>query len=422
MLKNSKNLRLTISLKKFFPFFLLEIIITSTTGSLGTAISNNIISELNYAPWIGGIVVSMASAGFLIFTLAFGHISDKYGQRNVIIIILFIRLGCSFFYLVPITSNLHLIIFGLLFFIDGGVSGLFWPTIQQISVLTEKFGGLRLKQRYMSGYNFSWNFGFIFGMIGGAIIVYLFNSNYSVFYFNAIWLIFGVVIALFFVKNTYEIFKTDKKSVNDSQQTIIKEFNDELIRDGQLSITSRLSRLPLYSLLLVLLLHSSTDGVMVIFLTLKVDLIHQELYWVFLLTLVKLFSQMVATMIFSFTKKKQIARLLMISIAVVAFSWFLIMLSNDLWSLALLLTISGFGQGMIYPLIMNLISYKARDKNSAKPFSYFQAIMSSGRMTGSLMIGLTSTVFLNLGVVIILVYEILTYIQFNINWKYTSRD
>ena len=98
----------------------------------------------------------------------------------------------------------------------------------------------------------------------------------------------------------------------------------------------------------------------------------------------------------------------------------MIILSNDLWSLALLLTISGFGQGMIYPLIMNLISYKARDKNSAKPFSYFQAVMSGGRMTGSLIFGLTAIVYLNFGIIFMIVYEVFTYIQFTINWKYNS--
>jgi len=161
---------------------------------------------------------------------------------------------------------------------------------------------------------------------------------------------------------------------------------------------------------------------MTIFLTIKIDLINQDLYWVFLITLIKLFAQMVATMIFSFTKKNKIAKFILISISMVAISWILIILSNDLWTLALLLSISGFAQGMIYVLMMNLISYRARDKNSAKPFSYFQAMMSSGRMTGSLYFGLTTTIFLNLGVIFLILYIALNFIQFNMNLKYASRN
>lgn len=422
MIKTAENNNLTISLKKFLPFFILEIIITSTTGSLSTAISNNIISELKYAPWVGAIVVSMISAGFLVFTLFCGHISDKFGQRNVILFIWFSRLGFSFFYLAPITSNIHLIIFGVILFLDGGANGIFWPTIQQISVLTENFGGLTLKRKYLSGYNFSWNFGYIFGMFGGTIIVYLFNSNYFVFFLNAFGLIIGVPVVLFSVKNTFEIFKTDETSENYSRKTTLKGNKHVSIGVEPSSIISKFSRIPFYSLLLVLLIHSLIDGVLIIFLTLKIELINQELYWVFLITLLKLFSQMISTMTFSFSKRKHIVNFLVISIIMVSGSWSLILLSNNLLSLALLLLISGFAQGMIYALLMNLISYKARDKNSAKPFSYFQAMMSSGRMTGSLIFGLTATVFLNLGILILILYVIFTFIQFILNWKYSSRE
>ena len=102
MINKTKNNNPIIPLKKFIPIFLLEIIITSTVGSLSTAISNHLISELEYAPWVGAFIVSMVSAGFLIFTLAFGHISDKFCQRKVITIVMFVRLGCSLFYLLPI--------------------------------------------------------------------------------------------------------------------------------------------------------------------------------------------------------------------------------------------------------------------------------------------------------------------------------
>ena len=166
-----------ISILKFLPVYILEIVVTSSSGVMSTAVANHLISELFYEPWVGGLIVSLASIGFTVFTLAFGHISDRFGQRLVISAILILRLIFSVYFIIPITSNMHLVVFGIVFFFDGAVMGVFWPTIQQISVLTENYGGKKLKQKYMSGYNFSWNFGYIFGMLIGAFIVYVFGSN-----------------------------------------------------------------------------------------------------------------------------------------------------------------------------------------------------------------------------------------------------
>jgi Na+/melibiose symporter-like transporter len=234
-------------------------------------------------------------------------------------------------------------------------------------------------------------------------------------------LIFSVLIAIFSVKNKSEIFNIDGAKVNDFIEIDMKDIKSNLANDEHIKLKSTLRKLPLYSILIVLLVHSLTDGVMVIFLTLKIVLINQGFYWVFLITLITLISQMIASTVFSFTKRRKVAKLLVISIMMVLSSWFLISISNNLLPLALLLAISGFGQGMIYALIMSLISYKARDRNSAKPFSYFQVMMSSGRMMGSLIFGLRSAVFLNLGLYILILYEILTFIQFGINWRLVEK-
>ncbi|MHA1723228.1 MAG: MFS transporter [Promethearchaeota archaeon] len=137
---------------------------TFSGGILSMAATNYLLSELHYAPWIGGIIVSLSSLGFMIFTFFFGHLSDKHGQRKIIRIIMLSKFIFSGIYLIPITSLLSLLIFGLIFFLDGAISGLFWPTIQQISALAEIHGNSRIKQKFMSGYNFSWNLGYILGM------------------------------------------------------------------------------------------------------------------------------------------------------------------------------------------------------------------------------------------------------------------
>ena len=419
MENTTNHIKSSLPLSKFIPFFLLEIVLTSTMGSMGAAISNYLISELNYDPWVGGLVVSLASVGFLIFTLAFGHISDKFGQRKVIIIIMAVKLGLSFYYLVPIDSYVHLIIFGGVFFLDGAISGIFWPTIQQISVHAERNGSSNLKNKYMSGYNFSWNFGYILGMIMGALIVYVFTSNYYVFYFNLFGMIMGALIAFFFVKNVSEMFDSysDKPiSSPDTPPETIDMKNNKIENEAG----SRLSNLPLYSFLIILLIHSLTDGLITIFLTLKIELLNYGLYWVFIITLIKLFFQMSGTIIFSFTKKSLIIKILLISISVIGFSWTFILFGNNLWSIALLLSISGFAQGAIYALIMKLISYKADKQESARPFSYFQAIMSGGRMMGSIMFGLTAAISLSLGIYILIAYTSFSFVQFILSLKFST--
>ncbi len=387
-------------------------VITFTSGIMSTGVSNHLISELKYEPWIGGFIVSMAPAGFMIFTLAFGHISDKYGQRKVIYFIMVLRLIFSIFYLIPITSDVYLITFGIIFFFDGAISGLFWPTVQQISVLTEQYGGLDLKQKFMSGYNFSWNWGFISGMLTGAIIVFLFNSNYATFYFNSIGLIFGVTFALLFVKDVSNLFKFDYNKNLTSNEFAKANSNPEYLEYHENQLNLKLFNIPLYSILLILVIHSLTDGVITIFLTIKIDNLNQGLYWVFILTLIKLCSQMIATTIFSLTKERIIIKGLILAVLTVLITWSLFIFSNDLWTISLLFLMTGIGQGAIYAFVMKLIAYKAGIQKSARPFAFFQTIMSSGRMVGALLFGFTATISFNLGIFILIIYDLFSLIQF----------
>ena len=314
--------------------------------------------------------------------------------------------------------NIYLIIFGVIFFFDGAVSGLFWPTVQQISVLTEKYGSLELKQKYMSCYNFSWNFGFIFGMLIGAIVVYLFGSNYVIFYLNLAGLTFGVVIAFSFVKNVSNLFETHSNKDLDSNLDSEIEINIESLENQNNSFNFKLQDIPLYSVLIVLLIHALTDGVITIFLTIKIDTINQGLYWVFIISLIKLCTQMIATTVFSITKEKFIIKGIIVSIFICLISWALMIVSNSILTISLLFLLSGIGQGIIYVLVMKLVSYKAKKQKSARPFSFFQTMMSGGRFIGILLFGLSVTISFDIGVIILIIYNIFALIQFLIITQY----
>ncbi len=402
---------------KFIPFYLLAIVMTFTGGILSIATANYLISELHYAPWIGGFIVGLTSLGFMFFAFFWGHVSDKLGQKKVLRYIILFRLIFSGFYLIPIESFFNLILFGGIFFLDGAVGGLFWPTIQQISVLAEKHGGLKLKHKYMSGYNFSWNFGYILGMISGAVVVFLFNSNYFAFFLNLFGVIFGAFIVLGFVKNVSDFLEPTSERVESLDDISKCDSTFDNLLDPQREIALKLQKLPLYSMLAILLIHSMTDGVISIFLPLKMDMIHQGLYWVFLINLVKLISQMFSTTLSSLTKEGLIVKNLLVSIFLILFAWLFLILSDTLSWIILLFIITGIGQGIIYTSTMKIISYKAKKQESARAFSFFQTMMSSGRMAGSLLYGLMATISLNLGIYFLLFYDLVAGIQFILTIK-----
>ncbi len=152
--------------------------------------------------------------GFFISTITIGHISDKFGQKKVIRMILSVKIAFNSFYLVPITSNFSLILFAIVFFFDGAFVGMFWPSVQQISVLAEKKGGLKLKNKFMSGYHLGWNLGYLLGMIFGTIIVYFTRSNYNCFILGLFGAAIGCIIAWTKIqKPLYELYKIDSDPI-----------------------------------------------------------------------------------------------------------------------------------------------------------------------------------------------------------------
>ena len=419
----------------YLPIYLLEIFLTYSMGILGAAVSNHLLLELFYEPWIVSLISAMSAFGFLVFTLTLGHISDKYGQKLIFRILFIFKLFFHLFFLIPIKSNTHLVIFGIVNFLNGGLNGIFWPTVQSISVLAEKKGGVKEKNRFMSGYNFSWNFGFILSMILGSIFVYITNSNYQVMWFMLIGSILGLIISFIFLEdyNSFEndpqkevsyltgVGDTDVQNINELQNVLEKQ-NEKGIEKGNENINHIFEKILFVSIILILATHSLTDGAHPISVPLKLTRLGISSFWVFLLTLFKGIPRGISTTLFSHLKEEKIKNYMIISITIITFSWIAFIFANKIYILIIIMIVSGTAQGCIYALGMKIMSIKASKMNSSKPFTYFQATMSGGRMLGPLIIGFTSTISVYFGILILIVFDIVSIIQFVVYFNKTEKE
>lgn len=400
----------------FLPIYALETVITFISGVMSSAISNHLIRELHYKPWVASIVAAMFFIGFFISTMTIGHISDKYGQKKVIRMILSVKIAFNTLYLIPITSDISLILFAIVFFFDGSFVGMFWPSVQQISVLAEKKGGLLLKNKFMSGYHLGWNLGYLLGMIFGTITVYFTESNYNCFILGLIGSVIGCIVAWTKIqKPLYELGKIDLDSLDSNKNNTL---NPEKLDQPNSETGIRFKHLPFYCILMAMLTHSLIEGSLVIILPIKVG--SSADFWIFLLMVFKLVTQTLSTTRSAYISEKRLIRTLIYALFTLFLVWFLLIFSESLWSIAIIMTISGFVQGIIYALNMKLTSYKAREMNSSKPFSYFQSMMSAGRMIGPPIIGFGALISISLGISILVAYDLMTWIVFLLNIRKES--
>jgi MFS family permease len=398
------------------PVYLSEIIRTFGAGIFSTAAANHLLIELRYDTWIVSVVSALYFLGFLIFTLLFGHISDKFGQKKVMVVGWLVSAVFGGLSLIPITNTFRLILFSIWRFIDGGSTGIFWPTAQKYTIVAER-EGLKRKNEFLSKYNFSWNLGFLFSMIGGTLLVYEFKSNYLIFYISFILMILGSLVSIFWLKPVQNqgimnenLELGDKKSENNEVETDQIEYSGSTIKPG-------LDGLQFKYIILILLTHSLTDGAVIIALPLKIVAIGLESYWVFLLNLCKLIAQIFSTTKFSNTKSHSILPFLYITSLSLFIIWLLFSFTLSIWILLILVFLSGLAQGTTYALGMKLMSLKAEKMQSARPYSIFQATMGSGRMVGQLNIGMWSMLSQNAGLWVLSAYDLFAFTYFLVNTK-----
>jgi hypothetical protein len=324
--------------------------------------------------------------------------------------ILSVKIGFNALYLIPITSHLSVILFAIVFFFDGSFVGMFWPTVQNISVLAEKKGGLLLKNKFMSGYHLGWNLGYLLGMILGTVVLYITESNYNCFILGLI----GAMIGSFVAWTTIQKPLSELSNVtSDLSQNITNHIPNHMSNQKSLKDMNPFTYFPFYCILMAMLTHSLIEGSLVIILPIKVGAFPD--FWVFLLGVFKLVTQIISTTRFAFLSEHKILRVLVYALGVLFLVWLTLIFLEDIWSIAIAMAISGFVQGIIYALNMKLTSYKAKEMKSAKPFSYFQSMMSAGRMIGPPIIGFGAMISISIGISILVIYDGITLVLFIIN-------
>jgi MFS family permease len=359
----------------YIPIFILEMLRVFGVGMMTTASTNHLLLELSISPGISSFITGLYSAGFMLCALVFGSLSDRWGQARVIKIVAF----CSFIFgllcLIPITNTTRLILFAIWRFGDGGCNGIFWPTVQNYGVVASH-ESLAKKQWFLARYNFSWNFGVLLSMILGAFLVYFTRSNYSVFYINLLMAGTGLVVALVFLQVTPKNQKISPLSFDTSQSS----------QAGMCSIPGMFLSIP--TLLSILLTHSLTDGIISIMLPLKISAIGWASYWVFLVSLCKSLMQTVASTWISQIPESRIPKALNLMIFILPVIWLLFIITSTFGIILSVLVISGIVQGGIYAIGCILMTHIAELHASSKPYTYFQAAMSGGRMSGPWIAGI----------------------------------
>ncbi len=391
----------------FAPVVFLEILRTFGAGLMGSAVSNHLLLELDYEDHIGSLVSSMYFFGFLFFTLIFGHASDKYGRKKVILVVEILAVALGIFYLIPIRNNLSLGFFAFWRFLDGGMNGIFWPTIQSYSIFAGKSGPKR-KEEFIKGYNFGWNFGLVLGMVGGALLVYVTGSNYLVFYFNLIVVSAGLMVTIIFLKEVPAAIDVSHLPI--SQENEVEGGQDVQPDSGKLVKT--FGTLPMYTIIIMLLIHAFYDGGILIFAPIKVNSLLRGSFWVFIIGLLKAIAQTFSTVLFSGYSNEKVVFRLKIATFCLALTWLSMVFTRSLWHVVVLAALSGFIQGTIYACCMKLTSFKAQYESSSRPYSFYQATMGTGRMIGQIVIGFGTIIALNSGIWALLIYDLVAMVYF----------
>lgn len=407
---------------KMYPVYFLEIIITFISGIISIALTNHLVLEKGFPPWIGSIISSMFFAGFLISTLLIGHLSDKFGQKRVLKFIIIGKLFLNSYYIIPITSDFSLFMFSIVFFIDGALNGIFWPTVQNFSSIIEKNYGSGEKKVFMARYNFSWNLGFLLGMITGTIFVYFVKSNYYALYLPVIAIAIGVVLVTRFFSEIPELndgksgvkrLKVDIETEGDSAGNTMNEpdntnNNDENNPNKTISaiLRSKTEIIPAFLVFMCLFSHSLTDGALVIIMPLRVpaDLSFLAFFFMFIRNI----AMTTSTTLLSRIHKTDAVKGIAIAVFSLFLVWIFMIYNTPNVVKGILLFLSGLAQGSIYALGMTLVSEISKDMKSSKPFSIFQSTMSGGRLTGPLLIGFGSLISLEFAITLLVIYDLMT--------------
>jgi hypothetical protein len=248
-------------------------------------------------------------------------------------------------------------------------------------------------------------------MILGVVVVFFLESNYVLFFINAIGAVMGLLMTYLWFQ---PLPKTLPHSLLQNQELNVSSQSVDPLQESQNAcIKTRLCNISITSTLMVLLIHSLTDGAISILLPIKINGLGYASYWVFVVALIKSLIQTGASAMMSKLEDKNLLRVFIATIAAMPVLWILFPWIPSLEIIIGIILISGFCQGSIYALGMVLISLKAQEQNSARPYTFFQATMSGGRMTGPWLVGFfIDGIVIYGGLFLIVGYGILAEINF----------
>ncbi|MHA1682168.1 MAG: MFS transporter [Promethearchaeota archaeon] len=387
------------------PVYLVSIARTTASGLVNSAILYFMTYETSFDTYIVGIVGSVFNLGFITFVLTFGRFIDKFNRASILKIVSLILFVCSFMYLIPIGSIHVVVLFCCFRFLDGGVTGLFWTTVQSYAKYAAEIGN-KCRNEYTSRYNFSWNFGIILGMTIGWLAALASNTNVYGLYINIIVVIIQLCSIVFLKKIPARIKKT---TTSDGTGDGEKQEGSSNLNGLNQSEKKTISALPAIVVFLALLTHSFSQGAMSIFLPSKLIVISSVIFIPYMVSFINSVTQTFFITRGSHNEEKTIVPAILILPLLIGAGWLIIGTSTSVFVICLGVFILGMVQGTLYASGMRFLTNVAQQSGNSRIFAHYQFTMGFGRMIGPLLLGFLLEISLNAGFASLILFDLVVF-------------
>ncbi|MHA1821199.1 MAG: MFS transporter [Promethearchaeota archaeon] len=409
------------------PINILAFLRAAALTTLGLALPNYFIFDLNQTAFIAGLSSFMYCVPYAFLPFILSKWTDKIGRKNGVILSI---IGLNLIF--PILLFRVNVIGGLLVrFGEGIATSLFWPVIQAI---ISDLKQLNLKNEDDSGdnenyidkkigkYNFSWNLGGILGFLVGTIVVFTSQNNYVLFFVNEFYTIL-LIPAVILLKEPHELAHIGPSSLDTlvepvdpvnplnlsatnslSMQTNLSDssqkYGSEELLEGINNNTKNgkimLAALPLIIPFLIIILQSTVISGISLLISKKFAILSIASFYTYLLSFFRFSTSTVFTIFIpKFDKNKLRTYLLMFGLlhSLIAF---ILGISANLIIYAFFTSLLGMTNIFLYNSAFQIMIDKNSVNNTAKFTGIFEAIIGLGFGISPLIIGYLADIDVNM--------------------------
>ncbi|MHA1699168.1 MAG: MFS transporter [Promethearchaeota archaeon] len=391
------------------PIIVSEIMRTGSSALMGIAIVNYLTFEVRFSSWIIGIIAAIYSAGFFTFNLGFSSFINRFKRKTILSFVSLVITACSFGYLIPISDLVSLIVFCVFRFFEGGVTGIFWSTVQSYSRYMAEISQ-DYRNRYISRYNAGFNVGIIVGTIIGWSATYMFRTNLLGFYINIILVLVQLFLILFVLRelppSNGECNRSGHVKADNDLTSQGEDLDKRTLSTLELKTIKSLS---IFMVFLALLTHSFSDGAMKVFIPEKLFIISSTSYMSYLIFFEKSISQTITITVGAHIPENWIVRLLIFLPVVIGAGWLIVGFHSSVVVMSFGFIMLGGVQGVLYSAGMRFLTNVSHQQRDSRIFTFYQVTMGGGRMIGPFILGFLLEFGLNVAFLSIIFFDVLVF-------------